>query len=100
MLSGLGFLLTGISDLPGAMYGQILREVNPDYNTTILLINTMIRSVINVLAIVSLSWTAAQLAWLTMKTGALPRWFGWYGWLMLLPGILGDLVEWLPIIRW
>jgi hypothetical protein len=88
LLSGTGFLLTGISDLPGAMYGQILREVNPGQQTTILLINTMIRSVINVLAIVGLSWTAAQLAWLTQKTRAFPAWFGWYGWLMLLPGIV------------
>lgn len=88
MLSGLGFLLTGISDLPGAMYSQILRGVNPEHNTTILLINTMIRSVINVLAIVGLSWMAGQLAWLSRKTRDFPAWFRWYGWLMVLPGII------------
>jgi hypothetical protein len=58
MVLGLGFLLTRISDLPGAMCGRILRQVNPEHNTTILLITTMIRSVINVLAIVALSWMA------------------------------------------
>jgi hypothetical protein len=88
VLSGVGFLMTGIADLPGAMYSQILRRINPEYNTDILLITTMIRSVINVLAIVCLSWFAGQLAWLTLRTGDFPKWFGWYGWLMLLPGIV------------
>jgi hypothetical protein len=88
VLSGLGFLMTGISDLPGAMYAQILRGINPAYNTEILLIATMIRSVCNVLAIVGLSWLAGQLAWLTQRTGDFPRWFGWYGWLLVLPGLV------------
>ncbi|MBM4196119.1 MAG: hypothetical protein FJ197_03330 [Gammaproteobacteria bacterium] len=86
-LSGLGFLLTGMSDIPGAVYAKILRDVNPDRWEEVLLINTMIRSVVNVLAIVGLSWTAGQLAWLTRKTRAFPPWFGWYGWLMLFPGL-------------
>ena len=88
VLSGLGFLMTGISDIPGAVYGGLLRANNPDHNTTILLINTMIRSVMNVLAIVGLSWFAGQLAWLTLRTGEFPRWFGYYGYLMLLPGLV------------
>jgi hypothetical protein len=88
VLSGLGFLLTGISDIPGAVYARILREQNPEYAATIMLINTLIRSVINVLAIVGLSWTAGQLAWLTQRTRAFPRWFAWFGWLMVLPGLV------------
>ena len=88
LLSGLGFLLTGISDIPGAVYAKILREVNPDRALDLMLINTMIRSVVNVLAVVGLSWTAGQLAWLTRKSGAFPKWFGWYGWLMLFPGLV------------
>ena len=88
VLAGLGFLLTGISDIPGAVYAKILREQNPDAATTITLINTLIRSVVNVLAIVGLSWMAGQLAWLTQKTGDFPKWFGWYGGAMLLPGIV------------
>ncbi len=88
LLSGLGFLMTGISDIPGAMYSQILRGVNPDHNTEILLIATMIRSVVNVLAIVGLSFFAGQLAWLTLRTGSFPKWFGWYGWLLVLPGLV------------
>lgn len=88
LLSGLGFLLTGISDIPGAVYARILREQNPDYAETIMLINTLIRSVVNVLAIVGLSWLAGQLAWLTRQTREFPGWFVWYGWLMVLPGVL------------
>jgi hypothetical protein len=87
LLSGLGFLLTGISDIPGAVYARILREQNPDYAETIMLINTLIRSVVNVLAIVGLSWLAGQLAWLTRQTREFPGWFVWYGWLMVLPGV-------------
>ena len=88
LLSGLGFLLTGISDIPGAVYARILREQNPELAETIMLINTLIRSVINVLAIVGLSWFAGQLAWLTQRTRDFPRWFGIYGWVMVLPGLL------------
>ena len=88
LLSGLGFLLTGISDIPGAVYASILRKENAEYVDEIMLINTLIRSVVNVLAIVSLSWLAGQLAWLTRQTGEFPRWFVWFGWLMVLPGIL------------
>ena len=88
LLSGIGFLLTGISDIPGAVYAKILREQNPDYAATIMLINTLIRSVVNVLAIVGLSWLAGQLAWLTRQTRDFPRWFVWYGWLMVLPGLV------------
>lgn len=88
LLAGTGFLLTGISDIPGAMYSQILRGINPDYNTEILLITTMIRSILNVLGIVGLGWFAGQLAWLTLATGDFPSWFGWYGWLLVLPALL------------
>jgi hypothetical protein len=88
LLSGLGFLLTGISDIPGAVYARILRKENPEYAETIMLINTLIRSVVNVLAIVGLSWLAGQLAWLTRRTREFPRWFGWYGWVLVLPGLV------------
>jgi hypothetical protein len=88
LLAGLGFLLTGISDIPGAVYARILREQNPEYAETIMLINTLIRSVVNVLAIVGLSWMAGQLAWVCHRTGDFPRWFRWYGWVMVLPGLV------------
>jgi hypothetical protein len=88
LVSGFGFLFTGVSDIPGTMYGEILRELNPDYNVTILLITTMIRSVVNITAIAGLSWFAGMVAWSTMRTGMFPKWFGRYGYVMVLPGIM------------
>lgn len=89
VLSGLGFLMTGISDIPGTYYAGILRELNPAYNETILLITTMIRGVMNILAIACLGWFAGQVAWCTLKTGIFPKWFGYYGWINVLPGLVG-----------
>jgi len=86
-LSGLGFLLTGISDIPGTVVAGMLREHNPEHGTGILLMTTMIRSVVNILAVIALGWFAGQVAWCTLKTGLFPKWFGWYGWLNVLPGI-------------
>lgn len=88
LLAGTGFLLTGISDIPGAVYAKILRAQNPAYGDTITLISALIRSVVNVLGIMGLSWLAGQLAWLTRQTGEFPNWFVWWGWLMVLPGLL------------
>lgn len=88
MLSGIGFLLTGISDIPGTLYGGILRDLNPDHNVTILLITTMFRGVVNVLAIAGLGWFAGQVAWCTLQTGLFPKWFGYYGWFNVLPGVM------------
>ena len=86
-LSGLGFLLTGISDIPGTVVAGLLRDLNPDYNTTILLMTTLFRSFVNILAVIGLGWFAGQVAWCTLKTGIFPKWFGYYGWVNVLPGI-------------
>ena len=86
-ISGLGFLLTGISDIPGTVYGGLLRELNPEHNTTILLITTMIRGVVNILAITGLGWFCGQVAWCTLKTGQFPKWFAYFGYVNVLPGI-------------
>ena len=58
-LSGLGFLLTGITDIPGTAYASLLRDLNPENNTEILLMTTMIRGVVNILAITGLGLIAA-----------------------------------------
>ena len=89
VVSGLGFLLTGISDIPGTFYGGILRELNPEQNETILLISTMIRGNLNIMGIAGLSWFAGLVAYCTHKTGLFPKWFGWYSWLNTLPGLVG-----------
>lgn len=86
-LSGLGFLLTGIADIPATAVAGLLRDLNPEYNTQILLMSTLLRSWINILAVIGLGWFAGQVAWCTLKTGRFPKWFGWYGWINTLPGI-------------
>jgi len=87
MLAGLGFLLTGISDIPGTLYGQLLREQNPDFNTNILLMTTIFRGVVNVLAIVGLGWFAGQVAWCGRRSGNFSRGFAVFGYINVLPGI-------------
>jgi hypothetical protein len=88
MLAGLGFLLTGISDIPGTVYGGLLRAMNPEHNETILLITTMIRGIVNILAIVGLGWFAGQVAWCSLKTGLFPKGFAYFGYVNVLPGIM------------
>lgn len=87
MLAGLGFLLTGIADIPGAVYAGLIRGQNPAHNTEILLMATIFRSFVNVLAIVGLGWFAGQLSWCAMRAGFLPKWVRIFGWINVLPGI-------------
>jgi hypothetical protein len=92
-LSGLGFLLTGITDIPGAAYATLLREINPDYNDSILLMTTMIRGVVNILAITGLGLFAAFFGYATLKSGVVPsKWGARYGFILLVPG-LGGLIS-------
>ena len=88
MLSGLGFLFTGISDIPGTVYGELLRKQNPDYNTDVLLMATMFRGMVNILAIVGLGWFAGQVAWCGRRTGSFSLGFSIFGYINVLPGIV------------
>jgi hypothetical protein len=90
-ISGLGFLLTGISDIPGTYYGDILSQQNPDYSVNILLMKSMFRGSVNTMAIVGLSWFAGQVAWCSWKSGLFNKWFAGFGYVNALPG-LGALV--------
>jgi len=88
MMAGFGFLLTGISDIPGTVYAGLLRNENLDHNTAILLMTTMIRGVMNIMAIAGLGWFAGTLSWCAAKTGLFPKGFVWLGGLNVLPGIM------------
>ncbi len=88
VLSGLGFLLTGISDIPGTAYGGLLRDQNPDQNTEILLMTTIFRGMVNILAIAGLGWFIGMLVWCGGKTETLPKGLRIFGWINILPGIM------------
>jgi hypothetical protein len=92
-LSGLGFLLTGVSDIPGTAYGGILRDLNPHLNEQILMMTTLFRGMVNTVAIVGLGWLAGQVSWCARRSGILldssfDRWVNnLLGNLNVLPGL-------------
>jgi hypothetical protein len=91
-LSGLGFLATGVTDIPGTKYAALLRELNPDYNTSILLMTTMIRGVVNIIAITGLGLFAVFVGRASLLSGIFSKWGAWWGFILLLPG-LGGLIS-------
>lgn len=91
-LSGIGFLATGVTDIPGTAYAGLLRELNPDYNTDILLMTTMIRGIVNMIAITGLGLFAAFTGRAALKSGLFPKWGAYWGFVLLVPA-LGGLVN-------
>jgi hypothetical protein len=89
LLAGLGFLITGISDIPGTVYASLLRELNPEHNDAILLMTTMVRGVANIMAITGLGLFAAFVGRAALKSGVFSKWGAYYGFVLLLPGIGG-----------
>ncbi|TDJ48052.1 MAG: hypothetical protein E2O52_01790 [Gammaproteobacteria bacterium] len=87
LFSGLGFLMTGISDIPGTVYGGLLRAVNESYNTNILLMVTIFRGMVNILAILGLGCFAGLVAWCGTRTAGFSKGFRIYGWVNVFPGI-------------
>jgi hypothetical protein len=93
LLSGLGFLLTGITDIPGAAYAGILRDLNPHLNEQILMMTTLVRGIVNTVAIIGLGWLAGQVSWCARRSGILldgkfDRWVNnLLGNLNVLPGL-------------
>lgn len=92
LVSGLGFLATGVSDIPGTAYASLLRELNPEYNVALLLMTTMIRGVVNIIAITGLGLFAAFTGYAALKSGTFSKWGARYGFVLLLPG-LGGLIS-------
>lgn len=93
LLSGLGFLLTGIADIPGTAYAAILRDINPHLNEEILMMGTLFRGMVNTVAIIGLGWLAGQVSWCARRSGILidgnlDRWANnLLGNLNVLPGL-------------
>ena len=87
LFSGLGFLMTGISDIPGTVYGGLLRGMNTPYNTDILLMVTIFRGMVNILAIFGLGCFTGLVAWCANHTAGFSKGFRIYGWVIVLPGI-------------
>ena len=91
-LSGIGFLTTGVSDIPGTVYASLLRGLNPDYNDALLLMTTMIRGIANMIAITGLGFFAAFTGRAALTSGLFSKWGARYGFVLLLPG-LGGLIS-------
>jgi len=91
-LSGIGFLTTGISDIPGTVYASLLRDLNPDHNDALLLMTTMIRGIANITAITGLGFFAAFTGRAALTSGLFSKWGARYGFILLLPG-LGGLIS-------
>jgi len=91
-VAGIGFLATGVSDIPGTAYARLLREINPEYNDVILLISTMIRGIANMIAITGLGFFAAFTGIAALRSGLFSKWGAIWGFLLLFPG-LGGLIN-------
>lgn len=91
LLGGLGFFVTGVSDIPGTAYASLLRELNPEYNDAILLMTTLIRGMANMVAITGLGLFAAFTGRAALASGVFSKWGAWYGFILLLPGLGGLL---------
>lgn len=89
LLSGIGFFVTGVSDIPGTAYAGLLRGLNPEYNDTILLISTMIRGIANMVAITGLGLFAVFTGRAALKSGLFSKWGAYWGFLLLWPAIGG-----------
>jgi hypothetical protein len=88
-ICGLGFLATGINDIPGSALSALLREQNPDFNVAILLMTTTVRSIVNIIAITGLGLFAAFTCRAALLSGQFSKWGAWFGFILLVPGIGG-----------
>jgi len=92
LITGWGFLTTGVSDIPGTVYATLLRGLNPEYNDAILLMTTMIRGVANIIAITGLGFFAAFTGRAALTSGLFSKWGARYGLILRFPG-LGGLIS-------
>jgi hypothetical protein len=91
LLAGLGFFLTGVSDIPGTAYASLLRDLNPEYNDSILLMTTLIRGMANMVAITGLGFFAAFVGSAALSSGLFSKWGAYYCFILLVPALGGLL---------
>ncbi|MEE4184239.1 MAG: hypothetical protein V2J12_00580 [Gammaproteobacteria bacterium] len=91
LLAGLGFFVTGVSDIPGTAYASLLRDVNPGYNESILLMTTLIRGMANMVGVTGLGLFAAFVGAAALRTALFARWGAYYGFVLLVPALGGLL---------
>ncbi len=81
LVAGVGFLLTGITDLMGSGALGLLSAQNPDHQAALILANSLLRVVVNGLAIVSFGGFMLLLSWCGLKNGNVSRGFCFFGYL-------------------
>ena len=112
-VAGIGFFLTGISDVAGGGAVRLLSAQNPELERAAYLAASISRIVYNCMAQVGLGWFAWQLSWCALKTGMLPKSFCWFGYLSGLSGLAMGVTffpvylqlvliwsGWLAVIMW
>jgi len=99
VISAVGFLLTGISDLVGgglfkSPFGAVtlMAASNPDLERAAYLSQALARISYNSLAQVGLGWYAVLVSWCGMKTGLLGRGLCYFGYLSGFCGLIMGLM--------
>jgi len=88
LLSGAGFMLTGIADMMGGQALGLLASQNESQMTAIYLAGSIMRIGFNGLAIVALGWFAVQLSWCGLTTRRLPKGFCYFGFVAGATGLV------------
>ena len=99
VISAVGFLLTGISDLVGgglfkSPFGAVtlMAAQNPDIERAAYVSQALARISYNSLAQVGLGWYAMLVSWCGLKTGMLNRWFCYFGYVSGFCGLIMGLM--------
>jgi hypothetical protein len=87
LFAGVGYLMTGISDVKGAGLKLLLMQFNPENDTPFLMATSYMRNLAVVLGVSMTGWFAAQLSWCVLRTDRLSKIFGYYGFLAGLAGL-------------
>lgn len=99
VIGAVGFMMTGISDLVGGgLFGlptgavrQLVAQ-NPDLERPAYLAMSLGRIVFNCLAQVGLGWYAVLVSGCGLRTGVLPRWFCYVGYVSGIMGLVQGVV--------